>query len=148
VPEPVIIPTGMARDATRSIDRWTVVYDADCGFCRWSLARVLALDRTRKLRPLALHTPEANELLSDLTPEQRAASWHLVAPDGCRASGGAAAAPMLRLLPGGALPAAIMERAPRLVERAYRWVADHRSLLSRPLPASATDRARAQIDAH
>src|SRR5436305_854135 len=29
-----MIPTDMARDAT-----WPVLYDSDCGFCRWSLAQ-------------------------------------------------------------------------------------------------------------
>ena len=87
--------------------RWTVLYDRDCGFCRWSLAQLLALDRRRRLRPVALGTPEADALLADLTPEQRAASWHLVSPDGRRWSAGAAAPPLLRLLPGGRLPAAV-----------------------------------------
>src|SRR5207253_393836 len=99
--------------------------DPACGFCRWSLGRLLALDRERRLRPVALGTPEADDLLSDLHPEERAASWHLVAPDGRRASGGAAAAPLLRLLPGGRAPAAILARAPGTTDRAYRWVADH-----------------------
>jgi predicted DCC family thiol-disulfide oxidoreductase YuxK len=115
--------------------RWIVLYDSDCGFCRWSLARLLALDRNRRLRPVALGTPEADELLADLTPEQRAASWHLIAPDGRRASGGPAAAPLLRLLPAGHAPAAVLERMPRTTERAYRWVADHRSTLSKAIRA-------------
>ena len=115
--------------------RWIVLYDSDCGFCRWSLARLLALDRHARLRPLALGTPEADELLADLTPEQSAASWHLIAPDGRRASGWTAAAPLLRLLPHGGAPAALLERMPRATERAYRWVADHRSLLSKALRA-------------
>ena len=100
VPEPVMIPTGIARDPTPNRD-WRVLYDADCGFCRWSLAQLLALDRRQRLRPVALGTSEANGLLADLDPEARAASWHLVSPDGRRWSAGEAAPPLLRLLPGG-----------------------------------------------
>src|SRR5947207_6351042 len=99
-----MIPSDIARDATGSAaarqpaqaPTRTVIYDADCGFCRWSLARVLALDPGHLLRPVALGTPEADQLLADLTPEERAASWHLVSPGGRRASAGAAAAPLFR----------------------------------------------------
>jgi predicted DCC family thiol-disulfide oxidoreductase YuxK len=143
-----MIPIDMARDATEDAGDWTVLYDADCGFCRWALARVLALDRNRRLRPLALGTPTANALLADLTPEQRAASWHLVAPDGRRWSAGAAAPPLLRLLPGGGGAAWALAAAPALTERAYRWVAEHRSLLGRAIPDSAKDRATERIDRH
>src|ERR1700730_5258081 len=97
-----MIPIGMARDATAEKGEWIVLYDGDCGFCRWSLAKLLALDRRRRG---ALETPAAAALLADLTPEQRAASWHLIAPDGRRWSAGAAAPPLLRLLPGGGGPA-------------------------------------------
>jgi len=131
----------MARDP----NTWAVLYDRDCGFCRWSLAQLLALDRRGRLRPVALETLEADRLLADLAPEQRAASWHLVSPDGRRWSAGAAAPPLLRLLPGGAGLAALLAVAPRATERTYRWVADHRSTLSRLLPSSSKRRADARI---
>jgi predicted DCC family thiol-disulfide oxidoreductase YuxK len=137
-----MIPIAMTRDA----NRWVVLYDSDCGFCRWSLAKLLALDRRSRLRPVPLEMPEADALLADIDPAERAASWHLVSPDGRRWSAGAAAPPLLRLLPGGSAPAAILERAPRLTERAYRWVAGHRSLLSRLIPQSARARADKRID--
>jgi predicted DCC family thiol-disulfide oxidoreductase YuxK len=137
-----MIPIAMTRDAIR----WVVLYDADCGFCRWALAKLLALDRHSLLRPLALGTPEADALLGDLDPAARAASWHLVSPGGRRWSAGAATPPLLRLLPGGRAPAAMLERAPKLTDRAYRWVADHRSSLSRLIPQSAKARADARID--
>jgi predicted DCC family thiol-disulfide oxidoreductase YuxK len=137
-----MIPTAMARDSTSPPDAlWVVIYDGHCGFCRTALALILRADLGRRLRPLALQTPEAEQLLADLTPEQRAASWHLVSPGGHRESAGAAGAPLLRLLPGGALPAAALTRAPRQTERAYEWVADHRSQLSRLVPSGAKRRA-------
>jgi len=103
------------------------------------------LDRRGRLRPLKLATPEADELLHDLLPEQREASWHLVAPDGRRASGGTAAAPLLRILPAGAAPAALLERAPGPTDRVYGWVVEHRSLLSRLIPEAAKRRADRRI---
>src|SRR5712672_1353059 len=114
-----MIPIATTRDAIRSQrdPRWVVLYDADCGFCRWSLGRLLALDRRRRLRPVALGTEQADALLAGLDPQRRAASWHLVSPDGRRWSAGAAAAPLLRLLPGGRLPARVLAAAPRLTER-------------------------------
>lgn len=103
--------------------RATLLYDADCGFCRWSLDRVLAWDRRGRLRPVALDTAEARELTPGMSDEQRAASWHLVGADGTVSSAGAAFAPLGRLLPGGALLGAV----PRgLAERGYRFVAEHR----------------------
>jgi predicted DCC family thiol-disulfide oxidoreductase YuxK len=127
-------------------DQSTVIYDRDCGFCRWSLSLLLRADRHRRLRPLALGTPEADELLADLTPEQRSASWHLVSPDGRRASAGAGLPAVLVLLPGGRVPASVLARQPGVTERGYRWVADHRSKLSRVLPRSAKRRATRLID--
>jgi predicted DCC family thiol-disulfide oxidoreductase YuxK len=136
-----MMPIDMARDPST----WAVLYDRDCGFCRWSLAQLLARDRHSRLRPVALGTAEADGLLADLPPEERSASWHLVSPNGWRTSAGAAAPPLLRLLPGGQLPAAALEAAPRLTERAYRWVADHRSVLGRLIPDRAKRRADAGI---
>ena len=136
-----MIPIDMARDAKA----WIVLYDRDCRFCRWSLAQLLALDRSGRLRPLALGTEEADRLLAELTQEEREASWHLVSPDGARWSAGAAAPPLLRLLPRGRLPAELLERAPRLTERAYRWVADHRSAFSSLIPEGARRRADVRI---
>ena len=102
-------------------------------------------DRRLALRPLALGTPEADRLLGDLTPEQREASWHLIAPDGHRESAGAAGPPLLRLLPGGTAPAALLARFPDHTQRAYQWIAEHRSTLSRLIPEAGKARATALI---
>ncbi len=126
--------------------RWTLIYEDGCGFCRTSLALVLGADRRRRLRPVALGTTEADELLADLTPDQREASWHLIAPDGRRESAGAAGPPLLRLLPGGKRPAAVLARFPDQTQRVYEWVADHRPTFSRLLPSAAKERAGGVID--
>jgi predicted DCC family thiol-disulfide oxidoreductase YuxK len=141
-----MIPIAMAPRSYK----WTVLYDANCGFCKWALARVLRLDRHRRLRPIALDSAEARELLDDLPQATREASWHLVGPEPerRRSSAGAAAPPLLRLLPGGRLPAAVLAAAPRLTDRAYRWVAEHRSTLGRAVPSRAKRRATERIALH
>ena len=115
--------------------------------CRWSLAKVLAWDRRRALRPVALQDPEAARLLAGLDEDERMASWHLIGPDGRVVSGGAAFVPLGRLLPGGRPLAALAERWPRAAERAYRLVADHRSALGRLVTRGAAARARRRIEA-
>jgi predicted DCC family thiol-disulfide oxidoreductase YuxK len=124
-----------------------ILYDADCGFCRWSLAQVLRLDRRHVLRPVALQDPEATALLPGKTDEERMASWHLVGADGRVYSGGAAFAQLLRLVPGGGPAARAVARFPRLADMAYRAVADRRSFLGRLIPASSAARSRERIEA-
>jgi predicted DCC family thiol-disulfide oxidoreductase YuxK len=106
-----------------------IVYDGDCGFCRWSLQRVLAWDRRGALQPLALQEAEAARLLASVPEQARMQSWHLVTSDGHVYSAGAAAAPLLRLLPGGRPLARIAEAFPRATAAAYRFIARHRATL-------------------
>jgi predicted DCC family thiol-disulfide oxidoreductase YuxK len=126
-------------------DRWVVLYDADCGFCKWLLAGLLRGDRAERLRPIALQRPEADGHLPDLAPVERVASWHLISPAGTRRSGGAAVAPLLRLLPRGRIAAVAFARFPSLTERGYRWVAEHRSQLSRWVPMSFKQHASERV---
>ena len=126
--------------------RHALLYDRDCGFCRWALGWVLRWDRRGALRPVALQDTEADELLAGMPAEQRMASWHLVAPTGELRSAGPAAAPLLRLLPGGGPVAALVGRFPGGTERAYRWVVDHRSVLGRAVTSAARRRADAMIE--
>jgi predicted DCC family thiol-disulfide oxidoreductase YuxK len=97
------------------------------------------------LHPIALQAPEAAQLLSDLEPDERMASWHLISPEGLRRSGGAAVPPLL-VLAGGRLPAAVFARFPRITDRGYRWVAGHRTQLSRFVPAGAKRRANETLN--
>jgi predicted DCC family thiol-disulfide oxidoreductase YuxK len=123
----------------------TLLYDADCGFCRWSLAKILAWDRRRALRPVSLQSEEASSMLSGMPAEKRMASWHLVDAEGEVRSAGAGFPQLLRLLPGGSPLAAAAARAPRLTERGYRWVAGHRSLFGRLISDRAKQRADRRI---
>ena len=124
---------------------WLVLYDGDCGLCKWLLAGLLWFDRAERLRPLALQRPEAEALLADLDPADRMASMHLVAPDGTRTSAGEAMPALLRLLSGGRLPAAVLARFPRLTSAGYRWVATHRIGISRFVPRRAKQRAAERV---
>ena len=152
-PSPAVEPAGPTpaaepawpSPAAEPAGAWWVLYDADCGLCTWSVAVLLGWDRRGRLRPRAIQGADGQRLLGDLGSEARLSSWHLVSPDGDRSSGGAALAPLLGLLPGGALGAAAASAAPAASECAYRWVADHRSGLSRLLPAAAKRRARAAV---
>jgi predicted DCC family thiol-disulfide oxidoreductase YuxK len=114
-----------------------VLYDRDCGFCKWALDKVLGWDRRHRLRPVAIQSDEGQRLLAPLSPEQRLESWHLIA-DGELRSGGAAAPALFEALPGGRPLAAVLRAFPRATERAYGWVAGHRSLLARLLRIDAS----------
>lgn len=107
-----------------------LLYDADCGFCRWAVDKLLAWDRAGRLRPVALQSPQADRLLPGLDEETKMASWHLVI-DGNVYSGGVAAAPLLRLLPGGRPVAPVVAAFPGMTDRAYRLVARNRDRFGR-----------------
>lgn len=139
-------PTLDLPTASGSQERWTLLYDGDCGFCKWTLSGVLAWDRQGRIVPLAIQSTHAQALLRDLSPEERLASVHLISPDSERLSAGAVPAPLLRLLPGGSIPALLIARLPRLTSRAYAWVAAHRSQLSRAVPATMKRRASARVN--
>jgi predicted DCC family thiol-disulfide oxidoreductase YuxK len=122
-----------------------ILYDRDCGFCRWCLALILRWDTAGRLRPVALQDEEADRLLAGMPEEERMASWHLVEPNGHVHSAGAAFPPLLRLLPGGRTLAPAFDRLPRASERGYRWVANHRNVFGRILPERAKRKADLRI---
>jgi predicted DCC family thiol-disulfide oxidoreductase YuxK len=109
----------------------TLLYDSDCGFCRWSVDKVLAWDRNHRLTSMELQDPQADSLLGAMDEEVKMGSWHFVAPDGRLYSAGAAAPPLLRLLPGGKPLAALLATFPGVTERAYRTVARNRDRFGR-----------------
>jgi predicted DCC family thiol-disulfide oxidoreductase YuxK len=108
-----------------------VLYDADCGFCKLAVRWLLRLDRRRCLRPVAIQGAEGRELLTEVPEAQRLESAHLLTPGGTLHSGGAAAAPLAELLPGGSIVARLFLRFPSATDRAYRWVTRHRALFGR-----------------
>ncbi len=128
------------------MERIPILYDGDCGFCRATLGLLLTWDRRRRFRPVAIQSDEGARLLEGMPEEQRLASAHAVMPGASGpVSAGAAAAPVLRELPAGEPVATLAERLPSATDRAYRWVADHRTSLSRMVPGALKQRADAIV---
>ncbi len=125
--------------------RLTVLYDADCGFCRFWVARLLDWDVRRRLRPVAIQSPEGQRLLAPVPPGERLRSAHVVDAAGRIRSGGAALSIVAEQLPAGAPVAWLATRLPGPTDRFYRWVADHRTPLSRFVPAPLKRGATARI---
>ena len=109
-----------------------VLYDRDCGFCRWSVAQLLRLDAEGALDPVAIQSPEGQLLLAGMPAGSQLSSAHTVAADGSILSGGDAApaiASAIRLV--GRPMAAFAGLSPPLTRRAYRFVAENRTTLGR-----------------
>jgi len=106
-----------------------VLYDADCGFCRWSLEWVVKWDRNDSLEYLPIQSDEGCRLLAAVPEGARLDSWHLVEPDGTVFSAGLAFPPLLRRLPRGRRLARLSELMPGVSEAGYRLVAANRGRL-------------------
>lgn len=115
----------------------TLLYDQDCGFCRWSVDRILAWDRGGDVRAVALQSDEADLLLHDVEPLERMRSAHLVSAEGRVYSAGALVDPLLRRLPGGGPFATVARMLPGTTERVYGLVARNRRRLGRMLGTTA-----------
>jgi predicted DCC family thiol-disulfide oxidoreductase YuxK len=114
--------------------RAVLFYDGQCGFCRCIAGLLLAWDRGSALLPVAIQEPVGDELLAELTPEQRLASWHLIAADGSRYTGGPAFEPLLALLPGGRPLSRLVGRFDEQTARVYDLVSEHRDRIVRVIP--------------
>jgi predicted DCC family thiol-disulfide oxidoreductase YuxK len=132
---------------TDAAGRLLVLYDGECGFCAWGLAWLLRWDRAGLLRPASIQGEEGERVLAGMPAQARLSSWHVLDERGRLRSGGAALATVLELLPGGGVLAALARAQPRATELGYRWVADHRTSLSRVVSSAAKRRARALIAA-
>jgi predicted DCC family thiol-disulfide oxidoreductase YuxK len=105
-------------------------YDQDCGFCRWSLLRILHWSGDA-FEPVPSQSERAAEALPGMDQDRRMASWHLLLADGSVYSAGAAVPELMRFLPGvrSLAPAARRFHVP--IDALYRLVARHRHQLSR-----------------
>jgi predicted DCC family thiol-disulfide oxidoreductase YuxK len=118
----------------------TLFYDADCALCRWTAAKIAAWDRRGAVNFTALQDRVASDrLLGPMDEQARMASWHLVTPDGRVHSAGRGVVPLLRLLPGGGAMARVAVAAWPLTDRAYRFVAVHRSAIDRLISRAARE---------
>jgi predicted DCC family thiol-disulfide oxidoreductase YuxK len=125
-----------------------VFYDEDCGYCRWSVAQLLRLDRDRRLRLIAIQSPLGERLLADVPEDLRLESAHLIDGEGKLFSGGEAAAPIAAALPSLAPAAPLLGRLSRPVNASYKLVAANREQFGRLVGSSARERADRAIAAH
>ncbi len=107
----------------------TVLYDEDCGFCRWSITSIRAAAGPGSLAYVPIRGEEGDRLLAAVPRGRRLASWHLATADGRIWSAGAAVPALLRQTGWGGLIAPVFEAFPQATERAYGWVARHRAQL-------------------
>jgi predicted DCC family thiol-disulfide oxidoreductase YuxK len=112
-------------------DSAVVLYDTDCGFCKWTLDKILAWDRRRRLRPVPIQSEEGARLLADVQRSKWLESWHLVLPSGEVRSAGKGLAPLAEMLPGGRPLAILFRRFPRITDSAYKYVAANRDRFAR-----------------
>jgi acetyl esterase len=114
------------------IERATLIYDGECGFCRDTVGIVSRWDREHRLTLIPFQD-EARVRAFGIPLPALAAAMHLILPDGRTLAGADAAPALLRLLPGkrwlasifgvpGVLPAA---------RRVYAWIARRRRCLVR-----------------
>jgi len=114
------------------IDRATLIYDGECGFCRQTVAIVSEWDREHRVTLIPFQE-QARVAAFQIPLPALAAAMHLVLPDGRVLAGADAAPDLLRLLPGkrwlagvfavpGVLPVA---------RRVYGWIARQRNCLVR-----------------
>src|SRR4051812_15655463 len=109
-----------------------LVFDGDCGFCRYWIARWRA--RTgNTVEYLPFQDPSVRERLPDILPDEFARAVQFVDEDGS-VSSGARAVFQLTERAGTRWPLWAYEHVPgvpAVTERTYRLVADHRSVFSR-----------------
>ena len=108
-----------------------MLYDSDCGFCRWTLDWALARDRDHVLEPHPIQSAKGAELLADLDPDERMSQAHVVHDDGRRDSGGAAMRAVLDVLPQARRLAWLARLSPRATDAGYRFVARHRGFFGK-----------------
>jgi predicted DCC family thiol-disulfide oxidoreductase YuxK len=124
-----------------------VLYDKDCGLCRWLMAWAIEHDDRKQLVAVAIQSPLGAELLADLAAGERLRSAHLVTDDGLRRSGGAAAADVLAMLPKTRLLGRLAHGLPRTTALLYGFVAARRQGFGRFVGKDARRRADALLEA-
>jgi predicted DCC family thiol-disulfide oxidoreductase YuxK len=108
-----------------------VLYDADCGFCRWAMAWAVGHDHRHVLVPVPIQSPLGCELLGDVVPGDRLRSAHVVREDGRRRSGGAAVADVLSVLRPTRMLGRLTRSLPRTTAVLYGVVAVRRKSFGR-----------------
>ncbi len=116
-------------------ERWTLIYDGDCQFCRRQVQFVENRDRRGRIDAVPFQTTDLDAL--GIGRHAAEDAMHLVSPAGVVWHGAAAARETLKLLPG-LRPAAWLFALPGamyLAELTYRWVARRRHRFGCDSPA-------------
>ena len=127
-------------------DRPLLVFDGDCGFCRFWVARWRHRSGDR-VEYVPSDAAETVERVPSLQPDRLARAVHLIEPNG-RVSAGAEAVFRLLAHGGSRIPLTLYSRLPVVAavsERAYALVASHRGIfskLTRLLLGQSTEPAR------
>ncbi|HXP38001.1 MAG TPA: DCC1-like thiol-disulfide oxidoreductase family protein [Solirubrobacteraceae bacterium] len=124
-----------------------VLYDNDCGFCRWSIAWALRHDARQRLVAVPIQSQLGAELLAELDEDERLRSAHVIDEHGARRSGGAAAADVLSTLAPTRALGRLANLAPAPTSLLYGYVASHRHGVGRFVGVSARRRADELLDA-
>ncbi|HWF32878.1 MAG TPA: DCC1-like thiol-disulfide oxidoreductase family protein [Solirubrobacteraceae bacterium] len=124
-----------------------VLYDDDCGFCRWSVAWALRHDDGDRLVAVPIQSPLGAELLADLDADERLRSAHVIDEHGARRSAGAAAAEVLSALAPTRALGRLAKRAPAPTSLLYDFVASHRHGIGRLVGQRARRHADELLDA-
>ena len=124
------MPASRTSSSASAEQDW-LLYDADCGLCKFVVARVLEVNH--RVRPLALQDPRAAALLPGLDKEERMRSFHIVDSSGGVYSAGAGLARLCPFLPS------------RLADRLYWLVAGNRERLGKLIPGFARRQADRRI---
>ena len=111
-------------------------YDQDCGICTRAVSVVRRLDKEERIDIAPIRSRTGDALLGDLPDQVRDGSWHLVFPDGRRASEGRGLPALMSAIPRLA-PFAPLVRLVRSSVRdcAYRAFARRRHRISRLIGA-------------
>lgn len=114
-----------------------LVYDGQCRFCECCVGLVRRWDVAGRVIAVPFQDAAAWREGPGLSREALETAMHLVSPAGRVYAGAAAAAPLLRLLPGGWVIAAPLglPGIGRVASAAYRWVARHRHRMGCASPA-------------
>jgi len=124
-----------------------VLYDLDCGFCRWTAAWIVRLDPGERLVAAPIQSPLGSELLADLPPADRLAAAHMIDDEGRRHSAGAAAAEVISALDRTHVLARVARISPRTTDRLYGAVARRRMYFGRFVGRKARERADRLLEA-
>jgi len=90
----------------------TLVYDADCGPCRFFRDADGVLDVRHRMTFLPLDRADETGLLDEMPVELRFKSFHLLLPSREALSGAEALPELIRLFPGGTVASKLMTGAP------------------------------------